>query len=335
MASNTNRVIYDNGNNASISISSDYIVCESLYNGHIYLTDSQRMIIITLDIIVFLINVCTNGGVIYALKSTNLVQNTSIQLVFYLSISDCFVSLTVQPMVVVVLMHMRQNCLLENICQFFGVFFSHLSASIIFLIAFDRYLHMKFLNTYSTIVKAWKVRASLILSVILSAAIALCLVVGTVQGTYPTLSIVISILDLVLASTIFVTYMLTVRTVRKHRSESFDRNMMSFVDQTVLSIATRILIAIVILLCPYIILSLMRPSLNSASVRSKGILNFVLHLTYLGCFLNSGVNAIIFICLNKKVQKKIKSLFIPRKSQVYDVNDKVFTIKSGTFVENR
>ena len=63
-----------------------------------FITDNQRYFLIAFDLLVLILNFIANSGVIIALVMAKFMRNTSLILLFLLSISDIFLALIVQPL---------------------------------------------------------------------------------------------------------------------------------------------------------------------------------------------------------------------------------------------
>ena len=64
--------------------------CFTSYGYKIYLTTSQRQILVALNLAVMVLNLLANSAVLIVLLMSRLCQNTSYMLLFYLSLSDFF-----------------------------------------------------------------------------------------------------------------------------------------------------------------------------------------------------------------------------------------------------
>ena len=78
------------GSNTTLSETSE---CLTTYSGKVFITEDQRYFLVAFDLLVLILNVIANSGVIIALVMAKFMRNTSLILLFLLSISDIFLAL--------------------------------------------------------------------------------------------------------------------------------------------------------------------------------------------------------------------------------------------------
>ena len=127
--------------------------CSALFPS-VALIDHEMLIILrVINSIIALLNICGNALLIYALKKTGQTATLSLQIIFLMSLSDLITGITALSLT---------NALLwkefDSVCQIkiatliIHVVFGGFSFSTVFLIALDRFLHMKYLQRYSIII---------------------------------------------------------------------------------------------------------------------------------------------------------------------------------------
>ena len=133
--------------------------CFTSYSHKIYLTATQRQILVVFDIVVMALNLLANSFALIVLLMSRPCQNTSYMLLFYLSLSDCFSGLLAQSLYAILIgQYFDQSyCSFEIIGQFFAVLLPHTSGYAIAAIAFDRYARMRFSNRYPVVVTKQKI----------------------------------------------------------------------------------------------------------------------------------------------------------------------------------
>ena len=116
--------------------------------------------IITIDVILTILNIFVNVVLIYALKAKDQLKSVSYRLIAFLSFSDICFGLMLQALVWIHLGVLRdiESCALKLSAQFLTYAFSQISVFMFLIIAFDRWLHMKYLNKYTALMN-WR-RAS-------------------------------------------------------------------------------------------------------------------------------------------------------------------------------
>lgn len=286
-------------------------ICETSYTGKLHLTLIERDVLITMLVISMLLNFFANSGVMYALITTKQLNNTSMHLIFYLCVSDCCLALISQPLFIVMLVKYSNSydCNFETIVEFLVYFFAHVSAYFVGLIGYDRFFRMKYLNRYSQIVKSWKMNCSIAVIIVLSLIQTGSQVIGVQLYIYRQVKMAGIFIDLLIMLLMILPYILTVGVVKKHKNNAVNRRMLNKVDKTITSIASRILISIMVLYSPYIIFNLFHIFVDEQTLQTKyPWIHFSLFLGYQFGIANSFVNAIIFFSVNKKCQKKLFQL---------------------------
>ena len=98
----------------------NHLPCLSTYSGRVYMTNYQRYILVTVDVIVMILNFLANTSVIMVLLMTNFIRNTSLILLFFLSISDTCLALITQTLFAILIGKYsdKSYCTFEMIVQF-------------------------------------------------------------------------------------------------------------------------------------------------------------------------------------------------------------------------
>lgn len=283
--------------------------CLTTYSGKVDLDDTQRYLLLGFDLAIMTFNILINIIVVIIMIITRQLQNTSLLLIFILCISDLCLGLITQPLFSVMIADYadRSYCDFETIVQFFAIFFTHTSAYSIAFIGFDRFCRMKYLTRYSDIMKKWVTVSIFTLIPTLSLFQATLYVLGTQLEFLEKAKKVTVGIDGLIALSVFVTYLLTVRIVRRHQQEASNVDMMQTADRIVTAVAARILLAVVIFYLPYIVVAAMYSNMSAKldEPRRKK-LSFALFITFLLTYCNSIANAAIFLSLNPKARKKMK-----------------------------
>ena len=286
--------------------------CLSTYSGRVYMTDYQRYILVAFDVIVMLLNVVANSGVIIVLLMTKFLRNTSLLLLFFLSVSDICLALITQTFFAILIGRYsgQSYCTFEIIVQFFAIFLTHTSAYTVACIGFDRYARMRYLNRYSTVVTRKRVFIAFSVICSLSFFQAMLYVIGTKYDVFEKTKKVAVGIDFLMAFTVIGIYLLTIKVVRDYRMNSQNRDLLSNVDRTITRLASKILFTILIFYGAYIVISIFYFLMHKKFENSKkSWLNFALHFGYILTYCNSFVNAVLFLTMNKKAKSKILEFF--------------------------
>ena len=284
------------------------LTCLSTYSGRVYMASYQRYILVTIDVIVMILNFVANSGAVIVLFMTKFTRNTSLILLFFLSISDICLALITQTLFAILIGKYSDQsyCMFEMVVQFFAIFLTHTSGYTIACIGFDRYARMRFLNKYSLVVTKRKVSVALTVICLLSFFQAMLYVLGTKYNIFQTTKKVAIGIDFVIAFLVISIYLLTIKIVRDYHMNSQNRNLLSKTNRTVTRLASKILLAIFLFYISYISISTCHFLLDKKVKKDeKSWLNFALHFGYILTYCNSFVNAILFLTMNKNAKFKI------------------------------
>ena len=276
--------------------------CLSTYRGKVFITDNQRYFLVTFDLLVLILNFTANSGVIIALVTAKFMRNTSLILLFLLSISDIFLALITQTLFAILIGGYADQtyCTFEMIVQFFAIFLTHTSGYTIACIGLDRYARMSYLNKYSVVVTRRRVFTATFIIYLLSFFQGLLYVLGTKFDVFEKMKQVAVGIDFFIALFVVGIYLLTIKVVKEHRNNSQNRDFLANVDRKITHLAAKILLAVLILYGAYIVISVCHMILDKKlKGNAKAWLNFALHFGYLLTYCNSFTNAVLFLTMNK------------------------------------
>ena len=287
------------GSNTTLSETSE---CLTTYSGKVFITEDQRYFLVAFDLLVLILNVIANSGVIIALVMAKFMRNTSLILLFLLSISDIFLALITQTLFAILIGGYADQtyCTFEMIVQFFAIFLTHTSGYTIACIGFDRYARMSYLNKYSVVVTRRRVFTATFIIYLLSFFQGLLYVLGTKFDVFEKMKQVAVGIDFVIALFVVGIYLLTIKVVKDHRKTSQNRDFLENVDRKITQLASQILLAVLILYGAYIVISVCHIILDKKlKGNARAWLNFALHFGYLLTYCNSFTNAVLFLTMNK------------------------------------
>ena len=242
----------------------------------------------------------TNVTVIICLFKTNQTNNLSFRTILHLSFSDVlFASFGVSAFIFVSVN--KTNSRVEIASSCFIVLFSRVSTYIIRLTGVDRFVRINYYIKHREILSPFRVFVAQIL----------------VWGL-ALLNIVIILLDVLNQTTfhMFVTLcdtsLVILVTILQIKTVSSIKTLLalteSSLDQKIRKLATKILIAITLLVPPGVVCALLRGNLETTLTdRGKGNLQFSFGITINLLFVNSSTNAALFLARNVKSKKYLRS----------------------------
>ena len=284
--------------------------CDNAFAGRIVLQGHQSITIAVLNFLMMPCTLVANIIVIAGLCRTRQLGTTVNNLFLCLSITDACIAVVVQTLVGVLFTFFREKpmCGLEVATQFLTFLFGHASGFTIVAVGIDRYVHMKYLQKYNAIMT--RTRAKIMIGVSFTSAIGMGLAytLSTVYNKYQWVNMIILLADLSAVIIIYVAYIEAYSRVKKHvKSTRGLRKGAKNAPSYAMSMITTILLilgAVFVCYVPYVIAG----TIGFYQVQIKGrILSrntaFLIYLTYLLVYLNSCLNAVIFIYKNDPVRK--------------------------------
>ena len=286
--------------------------CLSGYSGKMFITDNQRYFLIAFDLLVLILNFIANSGVIIALVMAKFMRNTSLILLFLLSISDIFLASIVQPLFAILIGGYADQtyCMFEMVVQFFAIFITHTSGYTIACIGFDRYARMRYLNRYSLVVTRRRVFTASFIIYLLSFFQGMLYALGTKFDVFQKTKQIGVGIDFTIALFVVGIYLLTIKVVKEHRNNSKNRNFLASTDRKITQLAAKILLAVLIFYGAYIAISVGHIILDKKlKGNAKAWLNFAVHCGYVLTYCNSFTNAVLFLTMNKEAKPNILQFF--------------------------
>lgn len=283
------------------------ISCVTTYSGKIHLHENQRHLLIAFDFVIMLLNLVTNGLVIYVLLVTKQLTNISLRLIFFLCVSDLCLGVISQPLFAVMMNSYADQCYcsFESIVQFFAILFTHTSAYSIAVIGYDRYCRIHHLNRYHEMMQPWKLLILSFSIIILSLCQAVFYVLGTQMEFFDLMKKIAVIIDAFIATSSLIIYLVTLRIMQRRRVATIyvGQDIFQSIDRVITRVSSRILLALILFYLPYVIISALYSNMNGkVSADKQNILTFALFLGFLLAYCNSWANAVIFICANPKAR---------------------------------
>eukprot|EP00794_Sanderia_malayensis_P008102 gene8102-8970_t len=313
----------------------------------------MHAVIAVLNFIMIPCTLATNIALLYSLSKTRQLGSVVNNLFMCLCVSDCCIATIVQSLIAVLFTVYRHEhaCYVEMSAQFLTFLFGHFSGFVIVVIGIDRYIHMKYLQKYDSIVTKRRAVLTLILCGFAALAIAAGYTLSTIYDVFQWLNMSILLIDLAAIMTIYTAYCQAYYKVKQHLkrtkglrttvaspSSPRSKKMRPAAPSYAMSmIVTIVLILGAVFLCyvPYVCVGMMAfYRVQMKQQQLSPALAFSIYLTYLFVYLNSFLNAAIFIYKNDAVRKLLRSKLGITRSKKYDttLTPSTSSIQLSTFV---
>lgn len=269
--------------------------------------------------LIALLNIFANILLMFALKRTGQTETISFQLIFIMSASDLTTGLTAVSLTnLLTLDEFNANCSIKKAAQFIQVAFGGFSFFTVFLIALDRFLHMKYLQQYPRIMTKTKGYLLIIISFSFHFISAIILTMPFSRETMELLQLVYFVVAFPVVVTVVILYYKSCKTAKlKLSSIKINRTQKSLMQSRKLSKAamwTTVCLGIQTtpLIASHVILALNR---------WYGIMKPVTMATfkwvcYIGALGNGLGSSLIFIQYNKPVKQLLWSMMERRPNRV-------------------
>ena len=285
-------------------------------------------------------NVISNGLLIYGLIKTNQSRKSSIRFFMYLSISDVFVGLVLQPLVVISLFFYdkeRQKCPIELATQFLGFIFPQFSGVQVMLIAMDRFFQMKFLRQRRAYIIRKHGMKLIVGNICLAITLATTSILASVNQRFYLFNMIVVTADLLILLMIFVFYTLTYCSVHCYVREAEKQDNKKETKPTTISSEVKInrtksistisrmktesalartmlfiLTSLSICYFPYLTLgftfSYFQYHQEDTTPTQEKVLSVLTWWSFGLLFLNSSINAVIFMSRNQEIMKLFRKI---------------------------
>ena len=233
-------------------------------------------------------------------------QDTSLIILFFLSIADICITLITQTLFAVLIgRFFDQICTLDIIAQFSAVFLTYVSGYGIACIGFDVYARMCFPKRHHLMVTKKRLFAALTFICLISFFQGIFYALGTQYNVFEYASKVVVGIDSVVIFLVILTQILAVKVAKDHSKNSENRTLFSKFDWMLTKFVSKILRVWFSFLVTYFVISVCFLLLNKKEKDGESWLNFALHCGYLLSYFNSVFNALIFLKMNKSQNLKI------------------------------
>ena len=280
------------------NITEQSYICTTLADNYNLLNRREKDILLYVNLVIAIINLFANTLTIYAITITKQYKIQSIKLTLFLSISDLFIALVSQPLFAY---QMTNNaitgCLNLIYVQIGETLFPQLSANILGLLIFDRFIRIKYFTRYPELMTTKKV--NLAISIVAGISLLECLIIfigSLLKIQLYIKKIPVTVLRILLISWDVIFYVWSLYTIKKYPAGSSDE-VLQEKSKILTKITSYYFIAAIIIYTPYIIMRIINRIIASDD-KHLFIFMFILCRVLLNC--NAFVNAFLFIKYNRK-----------------------------------
>ena len=287
---------------------------------YVEMTFVQQLAILIINTLVGVMNILINGFLIYALKKLKKLNTASYRFMMFLSISD--LSLGIFQLVVQTLPYIKDkqtSSIVILIMQFALYFIAPFSACMIMIIALDRYVHMKYLTYYNTVMTVSRARLVVLYNVALNLTTATILTLSSVYGFFFVYHTMLTCLYLLVILGTFILYLVTYRSIRRRTA-----NLTIARDKSRKKVdANRgfakgmlfVLLSLVICYIPNHAIGMARNVINHAGRQPPSTFQYVLLWAIILSYMNGTLNALALILCNKQLRKFVVTTFSCRRRE--------------------
>ena len=259
-------------------------------------------------IIIGVFNISGNAILIWALKKTRQTKTISFQIIIIMSISDLAMSAGILLMLILPYIPQQNmaRCWVTVLCQILLSTFSLYSFIMVALIALDRYLHMRYLERYPSILTKKRGYCLAIASFVYALTVNLIYNLPLPYNiSYFSQSVTVFMVSLIVIS-VFVLYYKAIRAIRTKASQL----TRSVIDQTrsLSKAAKRITFCYLILTLPLIIIYVLELINEHHQLIRSTALNSAKVIASVTFSSNAFWSSFIFISLNTRIRMLLRQL---------------------------
>ena len=276
------------------------------------------------NITINILNVVGNALLIWALRRTKQTKTISFQFIMIMSFSDLTIGVLCLPFLTLVLYDEYQKyCWLMLLIQTVLSSCNYFSGSMVFLIALDRYLHMKYLEQYSRKFTKRRGHFLIIAFVFLALFSSIVFILPLSHVIYSTLVATCFVINMIFSTSIIILYHKALSTL-KRKAHMITSSLINK-DRTLGKAAKRISLCIIVLCGPIIICSIidgvnMRLSVLDPSVMAVYI--WFAYITFLG---NGFCSSFIFISQNTPIKRFLRKVATDNWNRIRSLGGRVGT----------
>ena len=271
-----------------------------------------------------ILNVMGNALLIWALRRTKQTKTLSFQFIMIMSFSDLACGILCLPSLPLLLHdEYRKYCSLKLSTQAVVTACNYFSGSMVFLIALDRYLHMRYLEQYSR--KFTKRRGHfLILAFLLLAVLSsIVFILPFSQFIFSTLVATCFATCMVFLMSVIILYHKALSTLR--RKAHLVTSSIIHKDRVLGKAAKRISLCVIVLAGPIIILQIIDSVNMQLSVLDPSVIAVCMWFAYITLLGNGFCSSFIFISQNTPIKRLLKKVATDNWSRIRMLGGRVDT----------
>lgn len=275
--------------------------CRTLFFNMYMLSDKSLNVLLAVNLLVTAFNLIVNGLLIYIMKVTRQYLNSSLRLTMYMSISDFFVALISQQMMTYYLLkaHSTMSCQRQVLCQYILYLFPHATGFFVGIVALDRYIRVKYTNRYNEVMTFKRQTIGVLVICVLAILNCMVLISGIFTGNWKAALLGVQPLDMTFVTFDIALYWRAIVLMNEHIKNNNEE--IKHLSKSISRLATIYLVLVIIFYPPYLVTDLIVVFLDTQNTA----IVFWHIMSLIWVFLNSGVNAISFLIVNRKAQTVI------------------------------
>ena len=280
--------------------STDSIECRTLFEKLHLLSDQQLDILLGTNLFIAVLNAVVNFIVVWLIVITKQYTNTSLRLTMYMSISDFLVGFISQQMLTYFILKARSyiSCEIQVLCQYILYIFPHMTGFFVGMVALDRYCRVKYTNRYNEIMTFKRQTIGIIFIAILAILNCMVLISGIFSGNWLVALVGIQPLDMSFVTMDILLYWRSITLMKEHMKNNAE---MKHFSKSISKLASIYLVLVITFYPPYLLIDMIQAFINS----SNTTLIFWHIMSLIWVFLNSGVDAISFLVVNRKARRQM------------------------------
>lgn len=277
--------------------------CTTTFGTLSMLNEKQRLSFMIINIIIAILNVLVNVVATSIIVKTRQIKNQSIKLVFYLSISNIAFGLVGQPIIAAILYYGTDlGCTPMRLMLFVIELFLYSSTYLTGMLGFDRFIRIRYLNSYSQVYTKFRFMLSMVLLYML---IGLQSGLGVMSRFLNLSAVFITLpINILVFATVAFFYGRSIFILKQHEQNvkklTRSRKTVHLTRLASLYIASDVIFSVPLVLTLGVYYFLRKNPL--IDIELKGLL-------FYSCFLffvcHCPVNAICFLAVNRKAKSRI------------------------------
>ncbi len=274
-----------------------------------FIAKEQVITLVVFNTLLTLPNIVINAFLIYAIWKLKLLNSISHRLIVCLNISDICIAVFLQPLFSAILLQ-RGAIRLRLAAQFFSFTFCQFSGVMTLIITLDRYIHMKYLQSYNLYMTPKRASFLIIANILSSVGLGTVYSLSTKYGFFFYLNITFIIIDFFVVVVSFILYTKTFLDIRRQienlqldssvpaKTKKRQRPDLEFAKGMIV-----ICILLAVNYFPYFIVGgIVSFRIQFDGKEAVDSLVLPLYWTYLLVYVNGFCNALVIIAFNKKIR---------------------------------